>query len=42
MPQEVNLSIFEKCIDIVTTVGGYYGVPYDIAYPRAERLLTDL
>jgi ABC-2 type transport system ATP-binding protein len=42
MPQEVNLSIFEKCIDIVTTVGGYYGVPYSIARPRAEKILTEL
>ncbi len=42
MPQEINLSIFEKCIDIVTTVGGYYGVPYSIARPRAEKILTEL
>lgn len=42
MPQEINLSIFEKCIDIVTTVGGYYGVPLSIARPRAEKLLDDL
>jgi ABC-2 type transport system ATP-binding protein len=42
MPQEVNLSIFEKCIDIVTTVGGFYGVPLSIARPRAEKILTEL
>lgn len=42
MPQEVNLSIFEKCIDIVTTVGGYYGVPLSVARPRAEKILTEL
>lgn len=42
MPQEINLSIFEKCIDIVTTVGGYYGVPLSVARPRAERLLDAL
>jgi ABC-2 type transport system ATP-binding protein len=42
MPQEINLSIFEKCIDIVTTVGGFYGVPYSIARPRAEKILTEL
>lgn len=42
MPQEINLSIFEKCIDIVTTVGGYYGVPLSVARPRAEKLLDAL
>ena len=42
MPQEVNLSIFEKCIDIVTTVGGFYGVPLSVARPRAERHLEAL
>jgi ABC-2 type transport system ATP-binding protein len=42
MPQEVNLSIFEKCIDIVTTVGGYYGVPLAVTHPRAEKLLDAL
>lgn len=42
MPQEVNLSIFEKCIDIVTTVGGFYGVPLSVARPRAEKILTEL
>ena len=42
MPQEINLSIFEKCIDIVTTVGGYYGVPLSVARPRAEKILTEL
>ena len=42
MPQEINLSIFEKCIDIVTTVAGYYGVPCDIAHPRAIKILTEL
>ena len=42
MPQEINLSIFEKCIDIVTTVGGYYGVPLSVARSRAEKLLEDL
>jgi len=42
MPQEINLSIFEKCIDIVTTVWWYYWVPYDIARPRAIKILTEL
>ena len=42
MPQEINLAIFEKCIDIVTTVGWFYGVPYAIAKPRAEKILTEL
>ena len=42
MPQEINLSIFEKCIDIVTTVGGFYGVPLSVARPRAQKILTEL
>lgn len=42
MPQEINLNIFEKCIDIVTTVWGYYGVPLSVARPRAEKLLEAL
>lgn len=42
MPQEINLNIFEKCIDIVTTVGGYYGIPMSVARPRAVEILTEL
>ena len=40
--QEVNFNPFEKPIDIVINQGGYYGIPRDIAKPRAEKLLDDL
>lgn len=40
--QEINFNPFEKPIDIVVNQGGYYGVPRNIAIPRAEQLLKDL
>ena len=40
--QEVNFNPFEKPLDIVVNQGGYYGIPRDVALPRAEKLLTDL
>ena len=40
--QEINFNPFEKPIDIVVNQGGYYGIPREIAVPRAERLLQDL
>ena len=42
VPQEVNFNPFEKCIDIVVTQAGYYGIPRSIALPRAKTILTDL
>src|SRR3989344_6500919 len=42
VPQETNFNIFEKPIDIVVNQAGYYGIPRDIAIPRAEKLLKDL
>lgn len=42
VPQEVNINPFEKCIDIVVNQAGYYGVPRDIAVPRAEQIFKDL
>lgn len=40
--QEINFNPFEKPIDIVVNQGGYYGIPRDVAIPRAKQLLTDL
>jgi ABC-2 type transport system ATP-binding protein len=40
--QEVNFNPFEKPIDIVINQAGYYGIPRDVAFPRAEKLLNDL
>ncbi|MDB5188169.1 MAG: hypothetical protein JWO50_689 [Candidatus Kaiserbacteria bacterium] len=40
--QEINFNPFEKPIDIVVNQGGYYGIPRDVAIPRAETLLKDL
>jgi len=42
VPQEFNLNIFEKVIDIVTTQAGYYGIPRKEALARTEALLKDL
>ncbi len=40
--QEINFNPFEKLLDIVVTQGGYYGIPREIALPRAKQILTDL
>lgn len=42
VPQEFNCNIFEKCLDIVATQAGYFGIPRKTAYERAERLLSEL
>lgn len=42
VPQEINLSIFEKCIDIVVWQGGYYGIDNATAKSRAEELFKTL
>lgn len=42
VPQEFNFSIFEKVEDIVVSQAGYYGVPPEVARPRAEVILKDL
>lgn len=39
VPQEFNFSIFEKVIQIVVNQAGYYGIPKELAYERAERYL---
>ena len=42
VPQNLNINIFERVIDIVVNQGGYYGVPRSVAIVRAEKILTDL
>jgi ABC-2 type transport system ATP-binding protein len=42
VPQEINLNIFERAIDILVTQAGYYGIPRKEALPRAEELLKRL
>ena len=42
VPQEINFSQFETCIEIVINQGGYYGIKRSIAYDRAEKYLTQL
>lgn len=42
VPQEFNFDIFSKIIDIVTTVGGFYGMNYYDAKKRANQVLFEL
>ncbi|MCI0533244.1 ABC transporter ATP-binding protein, partial [bacterium] len=42
VPQEFNLSIFEKVFDIVVDQAGYYGVPRKKAFVSAEKYLRAL
>ena len=42
VPQEINLNLFEKVLNIVVTQGGYYGIPHHLAMERAEKYLTQL
>lgn len=42
VPQEMNLNIFEKVEDIVTTQAGYYGIPRSEALKAVEPTLKDL
>ena len=42
VPQEVNLNIFENCIQILLSQAGYYGISRKRALPRAESLLEQL
>ncbi|MEI8096907.1 MAG: ABC transporter ATP-binding protein [Candidatus Moraniibacteriota bacterium] len=42
VPQEFNFSIFEKVLNIVVDQAGYYGIPRDVALPRAEKYLKQL
>lgn len=42
VPQEVNLNIFETCVEILLNQAGYYGISRKQALPRAESLLQQL
>jgi len=42
VPQEFNFNVFEPVVEIVVNQGGYYGIPRDEAYKRAEDLLKQL
>lgn len=42
VPQEVNLNIFEDCIQILLNQAGYYGISRKQALHRAESLLEQL
>ncbi|CDG18799.1 ABC transporter ATP-binding protein [Xenorhabdus doucetiae] len=42
VPQEFNFNPFETVIQIVMNQAGYYGVPRNVAYGRAETYLTQL
>jgi ABC-2 type transport system ATP-binding protein len=42
VPQEFNFNLFEKTEHIVTTQGGYYGLPPALARERAEKYLRKL
>lgn len=42
VPQEININIFEKVIDVVIHQAGYYGIPKKDATGRAEVILKEL
>ncbi|MBI4006198.1 MAG: ABC transporter ATP-binding protein [Gammaproteobacteria bacterium] len=42
VPQEINFSQFESCMEIVVNQGGYYGVTRKLARKRAEKYLRQL
>ena len=42
VPQEFNFNLFEKVEHIVSTQGGYYGLPPALARERAEKYLRKL
>ena len=42
VPQEFNFNPFEKILQIIINQAGYYGIPYRVAYPRAEKYLKKL
>jgi len=42
VPQEFNFGMFEKVIDIVVNQAGFYGIPKEIAVPRANEMLDKL
>ena len=42
VPQEINFSFWETCMEIVLNQAGYYGIPRRRAYERAEEHFTRL
>lgn len=42
VPQEFNFNQFEPTIEIVVNQAGYYGIPRNLAYQRAEHYLRQL
>lgn len=42
VPQEINLNIFENCIQVLLNQAGYYGISRTKALSRAESLLEQL
>jgi ABC-2 type transport system ATP-binding protein len=42
VPQEINLNIFEPCLQILVNQAGYYGIPRTEATVRANELLKQL
>lgn len=42
VPQEINLNIFERVIDILITQAGYFGIPRSEALGQAQMLLKRL
>jgi len=42
VPQEINFSFWETCMEIVLNQAGYYGIPRRLAYDRAEKYFTQL
>ena len=42
VPQEINFSVFESCVDIVLNQAGYYGINRKTALERAEKYFNAL
>lgn len=42
VPQEINFSFWETCMEIVMNQAGYYGIPRKLAHERAEKYFTQL
>lgn len=42
VPQEINLNIFEKVMDILVTQAGYFGIPRREAIAEAQKLVKRL
>ncbi|MEX2353980.1 MAG: ABC transporter ATP-binding protein [Gammaproteobacteria bacterium] len=42
VPQEVNFSFWETCMEIVLNQAGYYGIPRKLAATRAEKYFCKL